>query len=621
MSLAGDIRDFPFSDLAQLCSQIQCTGKLVLTAPGSGEEIGFFGFENGELFDARLGEAEGQEAFFAALALREGIFRVDFNVRSAERRIFTSIGSLILEGLRRLDRAGEAAPAGQGAPRQTGGLAPPSSSVHPHPKEEGADMSYSTSQEWICPLCGRYFDRDGSCPDDQVELSPAGAEPISLPPPPASTRELLAGRRWRVAIATLLAALVGGAVTSWTIHARRASASAAPPRPPAAARASSELPVVVPVTPSRTRGVTDKEIVFGMAAPFTGPAKELGRQMKLGVETAFLAVNDAGGVHGRQLRLVSADDGYEPARTAEAMKELCDRQQVFGIVGNVGTPTAAMSLPLALERKMLFYGAFTGANLLRREPPDRYVFNFRASYAEETAAVVNYLVKVRRVRPDRIAVFAQQDAFGDAGFAGVTRAIRALRPDVKAIPRFGYQRNTLDVNDAVARLRERPAVHALVMVATYRAAAKFIEKVRDFSPKMVFTNVSFVGSTALAEELKELGVNPGGVIVTQVVPHFDSGATGIIRYREALKKFHPDQQPDFISLEGYIVGTLFAEGLRRAGRELDTEKLVDALEHIQDYDPGTGSSLGFSPSQHQASHKVWGTMLDDQGGFKSIDME
>jgi hypothetical protein len=133
--------------------------------------------------------------------------------------------------------------------------------------------------------------------------------------------------------------------------------------------------------------------------------------------------------------------------------------------------------------------------------------------------------------------------------------------------------------------------------------------------------VSFVGSTALAEELKELGVNPAGVIVTQVVPHFDSGATGIIRYREALKKFHPDQQPDFISLEGYIVGQLFAEGLRRVGRDVDTEKLVDTLEHIQDHDPGTGSALGFSPSQHQASHKVWGTMLDEQGAFRSIDME
>ena len=135
------------------------------------------------------------------------------------------------------------------------------------------------------------------------------------------------------------------------------------------------------------------------------------------------------------------------------MKDLRDKKNVFGFVGNVGTPTAAVALPLALERKMLFFGAFTGANLLRHDPPDRYVFNFRASYTEETAAVVRYLITVRHLRPESIAVFAQQDAFGDAGFAGVTRAVRELRPDFHGTLRVGYQRNTTDVKEAVATLK------------------------------------------------------------------------------------------------------------------------------------------------------------------------
>ena len=122
--------------------------------------------------------------------------------------------------------------------------------------------------------------------------------------------------------------------------------------------------------------------------------------MKLGIEAAFNVANANGGVHGRQLRLIAADDGYEPARTAETMKQLYEKDQVFGVVGNVGTPTAVVALPYALDRKMLFFGAFTGAGLLRSDPPDRYVFNYRASYAEETDAVVNYLVKVRRLKPD-----------------------------------------------------------------------------------------------------------------------------------------------------------------------------------------------------------------------------
>ena len=166
---------------------------------------------------------------------------------------------------------------------------------------------------------------------------------------------------------------------------------------------------------SAFRGVTDSEIRFGISAPFTGATKELGQNIKRGIETAFNVANANGGVYGRQLRLIAADDGYEPARAAVTMKQLYERDQVFGLVGNVGTPTAVVALPYALDRKMLFFGAFTGAGLLRNDPPDRYVFNYRASYAEETAAVVNYLVKVRQLLPEQIAVFAQQDAYGRLG--------------------------------------------------------------------------------------------------------------------------------------------------------------------------------------------------------------
>jgi branched-chain amino acid transport system substrate-binding protein len=163
--------------------------------------------------------------------------------------------------------------------------------------------------------------------------------------------------------------------------------------------------------------------------------------MKLGIEAAFRVANAKGVVHGRQLRLIAADDGYEPRRTALTMKQLYEGDQVFGVVGNVGTPTAAVGLPYALDRKMLFFGAFTGAGLLRSDPPDRYVFNYRASYAEETEATVQYLVKVRRLKPTQIAVFAQRDAYGDSGFAGVARAIRSLGGDDSKILRLNYQRN------------------------------------------------------------------------------------------------------------------------------------------------------------------------------------
>jgi branched-chain amino acid transport system substrate-binding protein len=372
------------------------------------------------------------------------------------------------------------------------------------------------------------------------------------------------------------------------------------------------------------RGVTDNEILLGISAPFTGSAKELGNQIKIGIETAFNLINDAGGIHGRRLRLVAADDGYEPTRTAETMKGLYEKEQVFGFIGNVGTPTAVVALPYALERRTLFFGAFTGAGLLRRDPPDRYVFNYRASYVEETDAVVRYLVKMRGLRPEQIAVFAQQDAYGDAGFAGVAKAMRALRGGNEgAILRLDYKRNTVDVDDAVARLRaHRNSIKAVVMVGAYRACAKFIEKTRDVYPGMIYTNVSFVGSTALADELMLLGPRyANGVIVTQVVPAVDSYASTILKYKTALAKYFPGVPPDYVSLEGYVAGNLLLEGFKRAGRQFDTEKLVETLETVRDFDLGLGAPISFGPTEHQGSHKVWGTQLNEYGRYQAIDLE
>ena len=374
---------------------------------------------------------------------------------------------------------------------------------------------------------------------------------------------------------------------------------------------------------STIQGVSDKEILFGMAAPFSGASRELGRQMQIGVETAFGQINSAGGVNGRLLRLVAADDGYEPEKTADAMHLLYDKEKVFGFIGNVGTPTAAVALPFALDHRALFFGAFTGASLLRRDPPDRYVFNYRASYAEETKAVVHYLVKVRRIQPKEIVVFAQQDSYGDSGYAGVQKAVRSLPGDNPDVVRLNYKRNTIDVQGAVDWLRAyKGQIKAVVMIASYRAAAKFIEKTRDLYPSMIYTNVSFVGSTALADELMLLGPRYAtGVIVTQVVPAINSHATIVLKYKEALAKYFPGESSDYVSFEGYIEANILAEAVKRVGRDVDTEKLVEELERMRDFDLGLSAPVTFSPNDHQGSHKVSGTQLDETGHYQPIDLE
>jgi serine/threonine protein kinase/ABC-type branched-subunit amino acid transport system substrate-binding protein len=451
---------------------------------------------------------------------------------------------------------------------------------------------------------------------------------FSLGPPQANRPKQRQAPRWPLAAGLMVLALVLGAGLAWLA---RSSESRAP-----AQAANVAMPAARAV-----RGVSDHEILMGMSAAFSGPSQDLGNRMKLGIETGFAQVNEAGGIAGRKLRLVALDDGYEGNRALDNMNELLDQRGVFGVIGNVGTPTAQLTVPFAVKNRTLFFGAFTGSSLLRKDPPDRYVFNYRASYADETAKMVHYLLNVKRIDPRSIVVFAQHDAYGDSGYDGATKMLRKSGVNDVDLLRVNYERNTVDVDAAVRTLvrydqatvssrgnrgqeviNQRHPVRAVIMVSTYKAAARFIQKVKDAGVTSVFLNVSFVGSNALAENLKEIGPSyADGVIVTQVVPHYDAGATGVIRYREALKKFHPDQHPDFISLEGYVAAQLLAEGLRRAGQDLDTEKLIDALESVRDYDLGIGTVMSFGMSEHQASHKVWGTVMDGQGQFRTLDMD
>jgi len=457
--------------------------------------------------------------------------------------------------------------------------------------------------------------------------SDSQAKQVSKPSDRLTANEVPANSA--LAPAPAIAAAPGAAPST---NAQAAQPPSAAPGQQAALSPIAKTPGQESSVSSLVRGVTDTEIRFGISAPFTGPAKELGQHMKQGIEAAFSVANAKGGVYGRQLRLVAVDDGYEPTRTAAAMKQLYERDQVFGLVGNVGTPTAVVALPYALDRKMLFFGAFTGAGLLRNDPPDRYVFNYRASYAEETAAVVNYLVKLRRLLPEQIAVFAQQDAYGDAGFAGVEKAVRSLRGgNGSPILRLNYQRNTVDVEDAITQLQQynaqlqqkrRPPIKAVIMVPTYRAAAKFIEKTRDLYPDMIYTSVSFVGSTALADELMLLGKKyTTGVIVTQVVPAVDGHSSLALDYKSALAKYSPGEAPDYVSLEGYVDASVLIAALQRNGAQLDTEGLVGTLENLRDLDIGLGTPVIFSRSDHQGVHKVWGTQLDETGHYQPIDLQ
>ncbi len=354
----------------------------------------------------------------------------------------------------------------------------------------------------------------------------------------------------------------------------------------------------------------EKEIVLGMTTALSGPASALGTEMQTGIEAYLNKVNREGGIQGHQIKLVTLDDGYEPARAAPNMRTLIEEKKVLAVIGNVGTPTAIVTAPIANENKTLLFGAFTGAGILRQNPPERYVINYRASYAEETAAMIDGLLD-NGIKPEEIAFFTQNDGYGDAGYQGAISALKRRGiTNTASLVHGRYTRNTLNVEEALANLLDAPTEpKAIIMVGAYAPCAKFIQLAKREFPKTIYLNVSFVGSQAL---LNALGTDAEGVIVTQVVPHYDADLPIIKEYREALRQHRATNNVGFVSLEGYIAARILGLALQNTSAPWSRESLVESLQKLGDFDIGLGAPLSLSPKEHQASHSLWPTIIRNQ---------
>jgi ABC-type branched-subunit amino acid transport system substrate-binding protein len=420
------------------------------------------------------------------------------------------------------------------------------------------------------------------------------------------------------------------------------------------------------------------ELRIGMIGPMEGPSQDLGQEMSRGIEAMLQNYNERGGAFGRRVVLTKRNDRYDPTLSVEMMRELLDvtvpndsndqpdqrgNNGVFALVGNVGTPTMLATAPLATKNKVVYFAPFTGAQeYLRDSTKSPYVYNYRAGYFDETAAMVDYIYRGRipavisnaQADYQRILVFAQEDSFGQAGYAGVVTAYNqnvAQLPAADAIARIGYVRENLDtvppavieagafLEGVLARAPQGATTKepvAIIMIDTYAPGDRFIRGVKDWinaDPArasrldVVFMNVSFVGSDSLAEALtaspKEyvdvLTTQPrryaDNVIVTQVVPNYDSEAPGVVQYREDIRRLDSGDFT-FTSLEGYIVTRLFTEALTLNGPLLTSEEFVRTLDtKINEIDVGIGTLLNFSATDHQASDTVWGTQIGDDGTF------
>ena len=349
--------------------------------------------------------------------------------------------------------------------------------------------------------------------------------------------------------------------------------TATPAPPPANTPAPAEVAGM-----SETAGVTPDGILFGQSAAFSGPAQELGINMRLGIRAAFAEANRNGGVHGRQLSLVSLDDAYEPEPAATNTRELIQDEGVFALIGEVGTPTSRSATPVARDASVPFVAPFTGAAFLRDVDNWDNIINLRASYNDETEEMVKRFIE--DLGFDRIGILYQDDSFGRAGYSGALAALerRGMEPAAVGL----YPRNTTAVKTALLDLsRDRPPPQGIIMVGAYNPIGEFIlwaketKLLDDAENEAKFIAISFVGSNALAEKL---GSEGEGVYVTQVVPFPEDTSLPIVSsYHKALRDFDAGAEPGFVSFEGYLAGRLAIAGVEHCGRDVTRSCFMDSL--------------------------------------------
>ena len=364
------------------------------------------------------------------------------------------------------------------------------------------------------------------------------------------------------------------------------------------------LTLVLRAQAQKAPGISNNQILIGSCSALDGPARFLGLQTIVGATSYLNHINSQGGVFGRKIQLLAFDDGYEPANAENCFKRL-QKEGIFSAGFFVGTPTAAKYVPLAEANKIPVVGLFTGAEMLYT-PLKHYVMNVRASYYDETREQVENLWNVLGIH--KIGVIYQDDAFGQAVLSGLELALK--KHGSAPVGMGTFPRNTLDVEKGLNAVRPmNPG--AVLIVGPYAPVAEIIKKAHAIGWHPIFLTVSFVGTEKL---IAEAGKDAEGTVITQVVPPYTrSDFPAVALYRESLRTYYPNEQPNFVSLEGFVDAMVLVEGLKRAGKDLTREKLINALESIQSKDVGLGPklTLKYSPVRHKGFDQIYTTVVRD----------
>jgi ABC-type branched-subunit amino acid transport system substrate-binding protein len=350
---------------------------------------------------------------------------------------------------------------------------------------------------------------------------------------------------------------------------------------------------------------TGGSIVLGQSTPLSGSNKALGEDIRDGALAYIKKVNDAGGVNGRRIELLSLDDANNTKNAEANTLKLLAQPNVVALFGYGSATLSRPALPHVEQAKIAFVAPFTGAEPMRKF--NRYVYNHRASYADELEKIVEHY---STIGAKRFAVLYYEDAVGKANRAVVEAALKArgLAPVAVA----SVQRTQTDLAAPVAEV-VKAAPDVVIATTLYKTTAEFVKLSQKQELAAQFVSTSFAGSTALAEALGKEGI---GVVMTQVVPSVSNNTVPIVReYQQASDNLLGKKDYSYTSLESYIATKALVEAIRRAGRDVSREGVLRALDGMGAFDTG-GYTVTFTPSDHNGSNFVALTILSRSLKFR-----
>jgi branched-chain amino acid transport system substrate-binding protein len=359
---------------------------------------------------------------------------------------------------------------------------------------------------------------------------------------------------------------------------------------------------------SAQQGVSDAEIVLGCSNSFSGPLAFPGEQAtKFGVDLYFKALNDAGGIHGRKVRTIYYDDGYKPQEAVANTKKLVEQDKVFAIIAPQGTPPVVATLEYLEANKVPLLFPFQGSPVTRGR---KHAFNGMLLYDRQAKMMIDYLAGPRKYKT--FATLYQDDEYGKAFLTAFEKDLARL--GLKMAAAESVKRGVTDVSAQMAKLQAaKPEV--LFIVLTPGPGAQALKE----RQKIGWTDVVMVSSGPLTDEryLALAGDAAEGVEGLSLWPDpVASDLPAMKLYREQMQKYFPKNEPNRYSLSGYFAAMLFAEGAKRAGKNLTRDSMIAALEGIRGFESGLLPPVTIGADHETQKHGFW--VRVERGKFKQL---